>query len=833
MKIGPTLMVATCLLAGGCGKKDKPPPTEAKAKTQAPSANPGVPREPLPPVPVAEANTTKPAPPPPITSSLPLPEQARREMLASYFYNGVNPAKVAGEDLTGDGRQDIGRLDFDAEVRQRFLRHTHALGIGFSQTTVTRKMQSLFVNTNGVHQPALQQEFEAALKDQNLTAADWRRSVHNDLAIRHLNRVHGLTGGFMPARVSRHYYALDRELFDADLVVFAATNFVRQVPDTVPALNAFYQKNAQRYRQPDLLDIVHVPLRFSVLDPTVKTGGTELNREVEEIYKKNKNAYNMPAEEARARIRRELLVQRHPKTGARFNALLKELAAKPVNIARLREVVDAHLELNRLQINGVTAPGASGKLEHVIRTAGQLDPGQLSPQPAVSDDALHLVALVTRKPQPFKKLNKLTEQQYSSVQQDYRGESSLELALKNGRAFAPVLVERVNAGQSFESVCQAAKVWVVPLPRFTLGQADWGTNAPPLPLPVGVVQSTVLPMLDGGETSRLSGFVQVPGGGFVLRLKKRHGTANAPPTEVRKFVNEMRLRGMAAASLDSLYPVTVEPALAALPPGWMVAEWRNLRRALMLRARGKRILSVSGEITKAQQAVNQKETQLAALKRQRKNTDAVTKELNAALQQLYRLRQEKQFYAAEQDALARGPGAVEPVLPPPVDTERTANDALVNTLNTTNVTSTALLEVAASHPGTAAARRAQLVSAANLFHQEKVNLGAVQAQLNRLLNARPNDLIAPAALLGRAVCRDDLGQTVPAKLDYEALISRHPHHLAAVPARLALGVIAMEAGDTALAHARMQEVIQTDPVGYWARFAGLFKRRLPLLKPPR
>ena len=844
MRIGsgwPGCFLIAGMLMGGCGKKEvtTKPGDSSDKPTNPVTKNPSNSNSPV----GANATFVQPSEPkslPPLVSDLPLEEQARREMVSSYFWRKVDPSKLPGEDLVGDGHQDIGRLAFDAQFRQSILKHVQEMQIGFSQHTVSRALKLRFSDTNGVHNTKLQQQFEESLADHNLTTADWRRSVHNDLAITHLHQLQGLAGGFFPTRVARQLYLFDQEKFETDVIIFAASNYVRQVTNTTKVVDAYYQKNAQRYRQPDRLNLVYLALRFSVFDPAVVKPGKVFADKVAAIYKKQGGAIRgvrgnlLSSGEAKAQIRRQLLVQRYPKTQQRFKALIQELSGGKVNVSRLRKIAAANPELSVLQLEVVPGLQVPANVRQVVDTAITLAPDQLSARPAVEDDGLYMVGLVSRTPQPFLKFNQLSLDQQDIIRHNHLEEESLRLALSAGQAFAPYLLASVNAGKAFEAVTRG-RVWKRPLPPFNLSQVAWSTNAPSPQVPLGTVQRTVFPMLDGGETARISGFVQIPGGGFILRLKKRQtATSKAKTDELQQYVAGMRRQGLAAASYHSLYPVPVNPRLTSMPPGWIVAEWEHLKLDLMLKARALRIASIPGQITATQQKHSQAETQLRNLSVQKKDTSKVKAQINLALRQIYQLKQEHSYYQTVQARLAkftRTTGAIPRSMD---DKDRKANDALLDTLQSTNVvTSDVLLKVRQQHLGTTAAHRALFLSACNLFHQERPDYGKVNLQLDQMLLANPKDHLAPLAMLGRAVCLDELGKVPLARTEYGKLISQHPNHIAAVPARLALALISTEAGDNAGAHAQYQAVINTDPVGYWGQFAGPLKRRLPPVKPPK
>ncbi|MBL68526.1 MAG: hypothetical protein CMO74_08795 [Verrucomicrobiales bacterium] len=699
-------------------------------------------------------------------------ERVQREVRLGYLTLGVTDVDaLPGEDLDGDGTADLSRLEFDTQVRLQQLILARQLGIGFGHDVLKAEQARRFTTSDGkVNTTGHQRFLEQILPANGLTVEDWDRFVANELALIHMNKLMSLAGALLPGRVVGELFARDHEEFGAEVIRFPSTNHVADIQATPAALEAFYNKNLKLFRLPEQLEVVRVRIPFSLYEEVSQKPLESLEKSVRAIYKergaevfKDKDGKPLPAEEVYPKIRRMLLAQR------RFNVISAEvLKGVKSDVARLRAVMAADKAEPKLEVEGLTLAVGSGP---VARMAASLEPGQLASGAVYEEDALSLVGLARRFQPPTPKFSDLGAERLKVIRAEFVTEQAQQAAVKRGRGFYQMLTNRMAKGETIEAVAASVKLEVESLPSFALADLEWPKSPIQQPVSIGVAQAAANALLHGSAPA-VGEFVPQPWGGFILHLKTR-----TPPTpevsrdKFKGYREELLAGGLAAARQPGVH----SPAgysVAPGPRGWFLSEWERLRLAFFVDLKG-------GDASQA---------------------NAVT----AARQ---RLREWPEPLGAETlSAPAALPGE-----------SLAANDALLRTGISTNVIPAATwLKMADSHPGTAAARRAALIGAVTLYRTGKPAEAA--SHFEALASAKV-DPLTPVARLGLAVCLDS--QDDPGTSDaYRRVIKDHPHGLPGVIARLGL---AAREQDSKLC----QEVIETDPVGYWARLASGLRQRLP------
>ncbi len=145
--------------------------------------------------------------------------------------------------------------------------------------------------------------------------------------------------------------------------------------------------------------------------------------------------------------------------------------------------------------------------------------------------------------------------------------------------------------------------------------------------------------------------------------------------------------------------------------------------------------------------------------------------------------------------------------------EAEANRALLTIANSTNVTSTAYVEVARSHPGTRAAERAKLLGAGQLYTEGKY--AEARALFEGVASEFPNSPTVGTALLGVAGSLSAEGKNQDAITAYQRVITAFGGDAVGQRARLSKARLHELAGqfDQALA---LYEEVAKDPSGGFA-----------------
>jgi len=141
----------------------------------------------------------------------------------------------------------------------------------------------------------------------------------------------------------------------------------------------------------------------------------------------------------------------------------------------------------------------------------------------------------------------------------------------------------------------------------------------------------------------------------------------------------------------------------------------------------------------------------------------------------------------------------------------------------------AYLKVAANYAGTVAGQRAQLEGAAAFFTAGK--FPEAQAQFQKFLDAYPDNLLTPQALLGVAAAIDAQGKTDLAITAYQKAAGQTANASVAASAKFAIARIYDQQGKTAEATKLYEEVARAYPNSSLSNEAGLRAMELKIRTP--
>ena len=119
----------------------------------------------------------------------------------------------------------------------------------------------------------------------------------------------------------------------------------------------------------------------------------------------------------------------------------------------------------------------------------------------------------------------------------------------------------------------------------------------------------------------------------------------------------------------------------------------------------------------------------------------------------------------------------------------------------------ALLKMAADYPNTAAAQRALLLGAADLFDAGKYD--EAQAQFQKFERDYSDSLLMAQAALGSAACLDAQGKTNDAASAYQSIIDRYPTQNVVPQARLSLARLLEAQGKVKEARSNLEEILHS------------------------
>src|SRR5208282_3962134 len=375
-----------------------------------------------------------------------------------------------------DKNPNLSRNDLEREIYVRLLLDQKAedLGIYIADTNVVAAADEMLHSFGRNGQPVPIDAFvKQFLQPEGLTADDFKRFVHHDLAIQQLVQTMGLPGELVTPQEAAADYERERREFSVQAVFFSPSNYLSAVTVTPAAVAQFYTNYLAAYRLPDRVQVSYVEFNVSNYLAQAKAEWAKTNFEevVEMNYRQLGPDYFPDAktpDAAKAKIR-ELLIRNRALTEASrlandfANALFALEPVKPENLATVAQQkgLAAHL----------TAPFASayGPEEfdapaEFTKTAFELIPDEPLAGPVVGPDAVYIIALVKQLPSEIPPFDQIR----ARVMEDYRLHEATLLAQRAGTNFVHTLTSQTAAGHTFASACIAAGLQPQALPPFSL-----------------------------------------------------------------------------------------------------------------------------------------------------------------------------------------------------------------------------------------------------------------------------------------------------------------------------------------------------------------------------
>jgi len=141
----------------------------------------------------------------------------------------------------------------------------------------------------------------------------------------------------------------------------------------------------------------------------------------------------------------------------------------------------------------------------------------------------------------------------------------------------------------------------------------------------------------------------------------------------------------------------------------------------------------------------------------------------------------------------------------------------------------AYLQMAAKYPDSAAAARAVLLAASELFVQGKYT--EAKSEFDRFAREHRDSPLMGQALLGSAACLDAQGKTKEAALAYKDLIDHHPGETILPQARFALARLYEAQNEPEKARTLFEDVERDNPYGSLGSEAGMRLEELKVKYP--
>jgi hypothetical protein len=378
-------------------------------------------------------------------------------------------------DRSGMSREDMMR---DTYVRLLLQKKAAALGVAIDETTVAKAATDLLrsIGRNGQAVP-MQQFVDQILKPEGLSALDLQNFLRDELTVQQLIQTLGVSGALVTPQEAGLLYDREYQEVSAQVVFFAASNYLGSVMVAPDAVAQFYTNHMAAYRVPDRVAVNCV--FYNVTNYLAqskaeweKTNFTEVVEAAFRQYGMEQFADAKTPDEAKARIR-ELLVRDRAMRDARQAAndfateLFNVAPVKPENLAALakQKGLEVRATAPFTAQSGPAELDASGAF---VRAAFQLNADEPYAGPVAAADGFYVIALAAQVPSAIPPLDQIRDR----VTRDYKMQTAILAAQRAGTNFHATLAAQMAAGKTFAQAAVAAGHAPVALAPFSLSSQD-------------------------------------------------------------------------------------------------------------------------------------------------------------------------------------------------------------------------------------------------------------------------------------------------------------------------------------------------------------------------
>lgn len=450
-----------------------------------------------------------------------------------FFHNGTWPDK--------SGR--VTETDMQREAYLRLMLNLKAenLGIHIGDKAIVAAANQMLrtLGRDGEAVP-MQAFITQVLQPAGLTADDFERFVRHDLTIQQLVQSLGLSGELLTPQEAASVYEREHRETAAQIVFFAASNYLSTVTTPPAAVAHFYTNYLAAYRLPDRVQVSYVAFGISnyLARAQAELAKTNLDEQIDGIYAQyGAKAFpeaKTPAE-AKAQIR-EMMIRRHALNDAHVQA--NDFATTVFNMEPVRAENLATVAKEKGFTVQTTTPFAStygpedlSVPAEFTKEAFALTPDAPLAGPIVAPDAVYVIALARQLPSEIPSLADI----HARVTQDYQFQQAIAIARRAGTNFAQVAATALAGGKSFASAAVTAGLSPLVLPPFSLSTQE---------LPALENRAELNQVKQAAFTTpvgKASGLEQTPEGGFVLYVQSELPIdQSAMNAEMPKFTADLR-----------------------------------------------------------------------------------------------------------------------------------------------------------------------------------------------------------------------------------------------------------------------------------------------------
>jgi hypothetical protein len=304
----------------------------------------------------------------------------------------------------------------------------------------------------------------------------------------------------------------------AQIVFFAASNYMAQVAITPAVLAEFYTNYTNTYRLPDRVQVNYVEFNLTNFLAQSKAEWAKTN--LDEVVDTAFQQYGMDAfpdaktpDAARAEIRNQLIRQRaladaQQQANDFANAVVNQTPQRPENLAAVAKQMGLTARLTA-PFGSLYGPEDFSAPAAFTKAAFALTPDDPFAGPIVGSYACYEITLGKQLPSEIPTLDQIRDR----VTQDYKTFQATLLAQRAGTNFAPALAGQLAAGHNFASACVTAGLHPESLPPFSLSTQELPELAGRASL--GQIQQAAF----GTTVGHAGNFVETEDGGFIVYVQ--------------------------------------------------------------------------------------------------------------------------------------------------------------------------------------------------------------------------------------------------------------------------------------------------------------------------
>ncbi len=447
------------------------------------------------------------------------------------------------------------RMMFDAEneVARRLvmLDKLESLDVWVDDAEVAQWLAPLFADPQtGRFQPQMYRQFlETALPRGQVSEEAFKQFARHQVGIQHLMEAGAVSGALVSPREAEVAFRRENESVKVKLVSFSYTNQVDNVVVEDEALEAFYNKEAARWRIPDKVSVNYVKFAASnyVAEAEAQlVSSTNLSTQLEAMYLQRgtnsflgTNGVVMSAEAAKQQLRGELVDQvalslaYKASTGFGEQLLLayEEAPEQKDHLERLAE--------GQAVEHGTTEPfarltpplelGVGQEFGTAAFALSEVQP--MTMEPVVSRDGVYLLTLKERVAGHVPPLELFRNQ----VLIDFKNAEARRLAREAAAGFLETAKAGIAASKDFDTICAEAGLQVISPEAFSQGTTSL------VGLPSGVNFRQIQPLALELAAGQLSDVEQTADGGVVMYGVSREPVSeDRVKTELAGYMEELR-----------------------------------------------------------------------------------------------------------------------------------------------------------------------------------------------------------------------------------------------------------------------------------------------------